>query len=371
MLTRLAEMNVENLFEIPCAMALPTWEQGQPAIDAAHELNVLFEKEIYSSTDKQRMRKLLDEQGLLETRPNNPFLELQKSRGQLFRKPMNGPAEIVADGRASWVGWVDLKKQPIEDDAIVNTARVLAEVNADILVLVEVENRIALEQFHDAYLVPELEKLGHKPYPFNMVIDGNDRRGIDVGILSRKPITQMRTHITDAIKGKKIFSRDCPEYYISLGGQMNDLVVLPNHFASKGSDRTGKRRRVQAQRVREIYEALRGAGYPFVVVAGDFNDFPESGVLDALLKDTDLTDAMATDKYHGAFPGTYQHATAKEKIDYILLSPELTAKVAEVDVNRRGFYAPKKWESFENINAETKNRFQASDHHCMWVDIDL
>jgi endonuclease/exonuclease/phosphatase family metal-dependent hydrolase len=371
MLIRVAEMNVENLFELPSAMALPTWGEGQPAIDAAHELNVLFQQEKYSSADKQRMLELLDAQGLLETRPHNPLLELRKIRGQLFKKPMNGPAEIVANGRADWVGWIDLKTQPIEDEAIANTARVLAEVNADILVLVEVEDRIALQRFHDAFLVPELEKLGHEPYGYNMVIDGSDPRGIDVGILSRKPVVWMRTHITDAVDGKRIFSRDCPEYYVSLGTEAGEIVVLPNHFASKGSDKTGTRRKVQAQRVREIYDAIRAAGHDRVIVAGDLNDFPASGNLDALLKDTDLTDAMATDRYHGAFPGTYQHATAKEKIDYLLLSPELAAKVTAVDVNRRGFYAPEKWESFENINAETKNRFQASDHHCVWAELDL
>ncbi|HEX7838896.1 MAG TPA: endonuclease/exonuclease/phosphatase family protein [Kofleriaceae bacterium] len=368
---RLATFNVENLFELPCAMALETWEEGQPAIDAAHELNTLFEHSTYSSDDKQRMLELLEAQGLLATRPNNPYLELQKIRGQLFVCPTHGAPSIVADGRDSWVGWVELKKQPIDDQATVNTARVIAEVNADVLVLVEVEDRIALQRFHDAFVAPELEKLGHEPYPYNMVIDGNDPRGIDVGILSRKPLTRMQTHLTDTIGGKKIFSRDCPEYYVSIGDGKDSLVVLPNHFSSKGSDKTGKRRAVQAQRVREIYDSLRAAGHDFVVVAGDFNDFPGSGALDALLKHTDLTDAMLTDKYHGAFPGTYQRGTEKDKIDYLLLSPDLTARLTAVDVNRHGFYAPTKWKSFDNINARTKNRFQASDHHCVWADIDI
>lgn len=368
---RFATFNVENLFEQPCAMALSTWAAGQPAIDAAHEFNALFEHGEYSGEDKQRMLELLGEQGLLETRPHNEYLELQKIRGKLFKKPKAGPAKIVAEGRADWVGWVELKKQPIDDRAVVNTARVIAEVNADVIVLVEVENRIALQRFHDVYVAPELEKLGHEPYAYNMVIDGNDDRGIDVGLLSRKPLTGMRTHITDAIDGKKIFSRDCPEYYVSVGNGSGELVVLPNHFSSKGSDKTGQRRAVQAQRVREIYDSIRDAGHNLVVVAGDLNDFPASGALDALLKDTDLTDAMATDKYHGAFPGTYQRATQRENFDYLLLSPDLAAKVTTVDVNRRGFYAPKKWESFENINAKTRDRFQASDHHCVWTDIDI
>jgi endonuclease/exonuclease/phosphatase family metal-dependent hydrolase len=368
---RIATFNVENLFEEPRAMASSDWSVGQSAIDAAHELNALFEHEEYSDEDRARMLELLDEQRLLSTRPNNKYLALQKIRGRLFKKPKAGPAEIVAQGRASWVGWIDFKKQPIRDQAIVNTARVIAEVNADIIVLVEVDNRIALEDFHNSYVAPELKKLGHEPYGYNMVIDGNDKRGIDVGILSRKPLVQMRSHITDRIDGQPVFSRDCPEYYLSIGTDAGELVVLPNHFASKGSDATGERRKIQAQRVREIYDAIRASGHKLVVIAGDFNDYPRSGALDALLEGAGLTDAMATDRYRGEFPGTYQRAGEKDKIDYLLLSPELTARVTAVDVDRHGFYAPKKWESFDNINAKTKDRFQASDHHCLWADIDI
>jgi hypothetical protein len=76
-------------------------------------------------------------------------------------------------------------------------------------------------------------------------------------------------------------------------------------------------------------------------------------------------------QYGGIFPGTYQRATAKEKIDYLLLSPTLRRKVEAVDVFRKGFYAPRKWESFENINAANRDRFQASDHHCVWALVQI
>jgi hypothetical protein len=45
----------------------------------------------------------------------------------------------------------------------------------------------------------------------------------------------------------------------------------------------------------------------------------------------------------------------------------LRKKVEHVDVFRKGLYSPRKWESFENITAENKHRFQASDHHCLWA----
>lgn len=81
-------------------------------------------------------------------------------------------------------------------------------MNPDILVLVEVESRPALQQFHDRVLQPLLAS----PCGYNMVIDGNDQRGIDVGILSRYPIQRMRSHIADRTGARHTFSRDCPEY---------------------------------------------------------------------------------------------------------------------------------------------------------------
>jgi endonuclease/exonuclease/phosphatase family metal-dependent hydrolase len=179
----------------------------------------------------------------------------------------------------------------------------------------------------------------------------------------------MRSHINDAQGEARIFSRDCPEYYIGLPSG-RELLLLPNHFASKGSDATGKRRRTQAAAVRRIYHSLRKR-YPYAVVAGDLNDYPGSGALDPLLRGTNLRDAMTLKQYEGAFPGTYQRATATEKIDYLLLSPALCTKVQAVDVCRKGFYAPRKWESFENINKANKDRFQASDNHCLWAEVAI
>lgn len=358
-----ATFNVENLFERPRAMNLPTWTAGQPTLDAAGELNALINKPVYTAPDKRRMLHLLRKHRLLATRPSNPLLDLRKVRGKLFE--LSPKPRIVANGRDSWVGWIELKTEQLADDAITNTARVIAEVKPDILVLVEVESRPAVQHFHDKVLLPLLKD----PYPYNMVIDGNDERGIDVGILSRYPIKRMRSHIADAKGAARIFSRDCPEYYVELPSG-RELLLLPNHFASKGSDFSGKRRRVQSAAVRTIYESLRNR-YPYAIVAGDFNDYPQSGSLDALLSKTNLRDAMSLKQYRGAFPGTYQHASAKEKIDYLLLSPALRSKVQAVDVCRKGFYAPRKWEAFENINAANKDRFQASDHHCLWAEIQV
>ena len=367
---RIATFNVENLFSRPAAMSLPRWSDGQPILDDHAQLTILLNKETYSEEDKAKILQLLAKYGLDKTRPKNKYLELHEIRGQLLQRHKNQPAEVKASGRGDWVGWLELKKDAIADAAITNTARVIADVNPDIIVLVEVEDRPTVLRFHDQLLKPMLERQNQPPYEHIMVIDGNDARGINVGIMSRRPIVRMASHVDDhTASGSATFSRDCPEYYLVMGNG-EELIILPNHFSSKGSDTNGTRRRVQSAAVKEIYERIRQT-CPRVIVAGDFNDYPGSGSLDPLLAQTDLRDAMSLEAYLGAYPGTYMHANANQKFDYLLLSPDLAQRVSTVDINRKGFYAPTKWPSYENINKETKDRNQASDHHCVWAEIDL
>ena len=106
-------------------------------------------------------------------------MQLQKIRGQLFRDPQNGPVEVVAGGRSDWVGWFELRREDIYWKATSNTARVIDAVRPDILICVEVENRVTLDRFNGQALGAQFQFL----YPHSMVVDGNDPRGIDVGIL--------------------------------------------------------------------------------------------------------------------------------------------------------------------------------------------
>ena len=73
---------------------------------------------------------------------------------------------------------------------------------------IEVDNRVALNRFNKQLL----PAVGAVPYPHVMVIDGNDDRGIDVGLVSRFPIATMRSHVDDLVDGTLVFSRDCPEH---------------------------------------------------------------------------------------------------------------------------------------------------------------
>lgn len=369
---RLAAFNLENLFDRAKAMNGDTWSEGRPILTKFAKLNALLGEFSYSTTAKREMVKLMIDLGLEKT-DQGPFVILRRNRGGLLKRPRSGGLEIIADARADWVGSLELRDEPIDESSMRNTARVLSDLAADVVGVVEVESRPALREFNEL-IIPAVNGI---PFRHVMVIDGNDDRGIDVGLLCRKgfPIGMMRSHVDDETKkGEPIFSRDCPEYYVTTPRQ-NRLVVLVNHLKSKGygsAETSNERRQRQAERVKEIYDGLAKAGEKFIAVIGDFNDTPDSKPLHPLLAETALKDAFEHPSFDdGGFPGTYGACDAKNKIDYLLLSPELFARVTKGGVLRKGMWPgvrPKKWD----VYAEVKEKSDAaSDHAAVWVDLDI
>ncbi len=203
-----------------------------------------------------------------------------------------------------------------------------------------------------------------------MLIDGNDTRGVNVGVLSRFPIRTVRSHIDDtftAANGKKarIFSRNCPEYEVALPGG-KPLWLLLNHFKSKGfgnpAVNDAKRTR-QAKRVREL---LKGYDLEkdYVVVAGDFNDTAHRPPLHGLLSPPDLFDVLDSPKLQGP---RWIYQDANDQIDYLLVSKSLRNKLKDVGIERRGIFR-KDNPHFPEVTGKTT---QASDHAGVWAEFAI
>ncbi|MEC5385279.1 endonuclease/exonuclease/phosphatase family protein [Uliginosibacterium sp. H3] len=369
---RLASFNVENLFNRAKAMNLESRSEGKPVLEKFAKLNELLAEDDYSDTLKQRMINLMIELGL-EKSDEGPFVILRQNRGGLVKRPRTGGLQIVASGRTDWVGSLDLIQAPVDEEAMRNTARVMMDLQADVLAVVEAESRPALSAFNTGIV----GGLGGIPFAHVMLIDGNDSRGIDVGLMTRESVSigQMRSHVDDrGTNGQLIFSRDCPEFELLLPSRERFLLLV-NHLKSKGFGTpaaSSARRRLQAERVKAIYEELRGQGEKHIAIVGDFNDTPDSQALDPLLKGTDLRDAFEHPSFDdGGFPGTFGSCTAANKIDYLLLSPELFEKVTAGGVLRKGLWPgvrPKRWDVFAEV---TKPVEAASDHAAVWVDLDI
>ncbi len=369
---KIAAYNVENLFDRAKALNEETAE-AQAVLKQEAELSVILEKKEYSAADKTRILALLKALGILK-KDEGPFVILRKIRGQFIKRPQNnGQVQIVANGRADWVGWVELKTAHVNEIAIMNTGRVIRDVDADIVAVIEAEHRVALKQFSDYVLT----KIAGKPYPNVMLIDGNDDRGIDVGLMTKKGynIGPMRSHIHDLGENKKpIYSRDCPEFSVETPGG-EQIWILPNHFKSKfggNNTATQNKRKAQAKRTAEIYNRLISEGNTNIVILGDLNDTPGSDALVPLLTDTDLKDISdhpSFDTGEFAGKGTFGLGNDSNKIDYLLLSPALFARITACGLFRKGAWPgknPKRWTVYEELKEEIH---VASDHHVVWCEI--
>ena len=302
-----------------------------------------------------------------------PFVILRRNRGGLLRRPQAGGIVITADGRADWAGSLELRDEPINEHAMRNTARVMIDVRPTC----SASSRPRTGRRSPPSIEEIIVAMGGKPFHHVMVIDGNDDRGIDVGLMTRTdfPIGPMRSHVDDRLpNGETVFSRDCPEFTVTTAAGAR-LVVLVNHFKSKGfgsQSTSNSRRRAQAERVKAIYEQLVADGVELVAVVGDFNDTPDSAPLKPLVKDTDLKDAFTHPSFKdGGFPGTFGLCNASNKIDYLLLSPKLFARVQAGGVFRKGMWPgsrPRRWEVYAEVSRPVE---AGSDHAAIWVDVNV
>lgn len=203
-----------------------------------------------------------------------------------------------------------------------------------------------------------------------MLIDGNDDRGIDVGVMSKYKIVNICSHVDDEYKNEsgrrsRVFSRDCAEYTIQLAGNKK-LHMLCNHFKSKGYGSPAEnniKRKEQAKRVRKILEKY-DLKNDLVVVAGDLNDTPDSDPISPLIQLRNLHDVLDWEGFEGK-RGTYH--SGNQQIDYLLVSDPIFKAIREVGIERRGIFK-RNQESFPEV---TSKRTQASDHACVWAVCEL
>ncbi len=366
---RIATFNVENLFSRARALNQDTWAEGKEILAAYSRLNTRLQKTAYSAADKTAIIADLEVLGL-KRGDESQFAVLRQNRGRLVKRPSKAAPQVVASGRGDWLGWLDLKTEAVSEVATRMTARVIQDVNADVLAVIEAEDRIALKRFNN-----QLLKGLNAAYDCIMLIDGNDERGIDVGLLTKSGINigAVVSHVDDSVGGDRIFSRDCPEYTIRRGDE--EFLVIVNHLKSKGYGTpaaSNARRKAQAARVREIYDLRRSQGRDHIAIVGDFNDTPNSDPLSPLLgRGSDLRDIFDHHKFVGdGRPGTYGTGTAANKIDYILLSPALAERVTGGGVWRKGVWGGVAGTLFPHYEEMEKPIHAASDHAAVFADIE-
>jgi endonuclease/exonuclease/phosphatase family metal-dependent hydrolase len=368
---KLAVYNVENLFNRARVMNEDDWSVGKVVLANFSQLNSLLGEKVYTAAIKQAIAEKMIALGLEKSDKSRSVI-LRRNRGALVTRK-NGGIQVVANGRADWVGSLELVEEPVNHTSMLNTARVIKDVDADVLAVVEAESRPALRLFNEDIV----SAVGGAPYSKVMLIDGNDDRGIDVGIVIKGgySIDYMISHVDDlGARGEPVFSRDCPEYYLTTP-KGNQILVMVNHFKSKGYGGTAAsnaRRKAQAARVRALYDQRISEGVKYIVIAGDLNDTPGSDPLAPLHQGTTMKDAFVHPKFSdGGYPGTFGLCNASNKIDYLLLSPDLYNLVSAGGVWRQGMWPgsrPVRWTSYSQVTRPVE---AGSDHACIWVEANV
>ena len=381
---KIASFNVENLFARPKAFRDIDPATEQPVLEAFREVNELIKKPAYTQADKERMRELLvvleiyyvNSYGAVRRNDtlDPPWAWLRENRGAFDKEPTDTTKniEIIATGRGSWVGWIELAKEAVNEVGTRMTARVIRDVNADILAVVEAEDRPALVRFN-------AQLLGNQ-YRHIMLIDGNDDRGIDVAILTRQgfEIETIRSNVDATDAQGEIFSRDCPQYEVKTPGGAT-IHVLVNHFKSQSGGGGTKRRR-QATKVRSIVDGLVAQG-KHVVVLGDLNEGPAApggqapNLAPLYDNNSPLVECYAFNTFDkGPREGTYDSCGIRNRLDYIFVSKSLEPKFKRGAIFRKGLWGTRKthptdWAYYDDEMKEGVH--QASDHAAIYVELDI
>jgi len=225
----------------------------------------------------------------------------------------------------------------------------------DIVFLQEVESMDILRKFNDEFLGKEFQEKGK--YRYQIIIDSDDPRRIDVAVLSDYPIKSIVTHmydtyIDDSGTERKSFSRDCLEISFQIS-KRKTLTAFVNHLKSKYGDdqeKNDKKRKRQAEKVATIVKE-RFNGKKFIkkdfVIVGDFNDAPSSDPVKPLVKDLGVTNVINKLPKKERWTYLYRAENTISQIDYLLLSPNLVKKSDGVPyIERRGLPKRRKGESY-------------------------
>lgn len=250
-------------------------------------------------------------------------------------------------------------------------------IDVDVLAVQEVEDIDMLRFFNRDYL--------NYKYPYQVLVEGNDRRFIDIGILSKLPmgqITSWQQTVHPDDPSQKVFGRDLLQVEVlSANRSLKLFTLFNNHLKSHYTDwrvedetaaqkENDARRTRQADMIAEIVKSQTDSDSRFIII-GDMNDPPNSPCLEPFTADQELglvnalenpvetqpprpDDPMPTSP---AWTHRYKETGKPAKYelyDQIWLCPSLATKQTEAWIDRRKTHTA-----------------DGSDHDPAWIKLSL
>ena len=198
-------------------------------------------------------------------------------------------------------------------------------LNADVIAVEEVENRFYLERFVNVFL-PEM---GYRDV---VLFEGNDGRGIDVGLISRIPVGEVRSRrhlrFPGHSGGEARFNRDV--LAVTLEPKDADpFEVWVVHLKSNSGGREAAEpiRLAEARELRRLLdEELTDNPEAQIIVTGDFNDTPESATIKTIVGSGSNALWSAGSDRNDPAAVSYNRGEFRSVIDFILCSPAMQKK---------------------------------------------
>lgn len=220
------------------------------------------------------------------------------------------------------------------------SAKVVKMADPDIMTNQEVENIGIYQQWGNTNLEGR--------FPNQVLIEGNDRRGIDVAGMSRYPIVNIVSHKDESFplsdnSGPTKFSRDLLRLDLDVEGEI--VSVYTTHSASRREGKpeeifVGDNQRIaEAQAIKNIVtREMKEYPQRLYIITGDFNDDTQDASLQALIngpgdKLVDTLDGLAQED-RNTWPSTppKKPKYAPGQFDHILIPERMKDRLIDSQV---------------------------------------
>lgn len=247
--------------------------------------------------------------------------------------PPSKPGEVVI-ASYNLLNLFDEHDDPYHDDEGTPTkpreelerlAESIRALNADVIAVEEVENRDYLERFVNVFL-PEM---GYRDV---VLFEGNDGRGIDVGLISRIPVGEVRSRrhlrFPGHDGGTAKFNRDVVAVTLEpKDAEPFEVWVVHLKSNAGGREEAEPIRLAEARELRRLLdEELTKDAAARIIVTGDFNDTYDSKTLQTIVGNSVNALWSAGSNLRNPEMVTYNKGEYRSVIDFMLCSPEMARK---------------------------------------------